>query len=137
MQRRAFILGAVPLSLVAADSAKRETVRGKLLAGPALRTSEGRTITLEADAPSAAVLRDPRVISEEFLGAGHFSASDRFALDPIHKKALYIVRDGKPLVITYWCDVCAIRTYSPGKCGCCQEETALDPRDPALENTSL
>jgi hypothetical protein len=33
-------------------------------------------------------------------------------------------------VITYWCDVCSIRTYTPGKCWCCQQETTLDLRDP-------
>lgn len=136
MHRRGFILGAIPLSLLA-DTVKRDTVRGKLVEGPAVRTNNGWTVGLEADAPSIAVLRDPRIMKEEFLGAGEFAASDRFRLDPIHKKALFVVRDGKPLVVTYWCDVCAIRTYSPGKCGCCQEETAFDPRDPSLENTSI
>ncbi|MBE7541124.1 MAG: hypothetical protein HS123_02015 [Solibacteraceae bacterium] len=59
---------------------------------------------------------------------------DAFRLDPIYRKAMFVVRDGKPLVITYWCEVCAIRTYSPGRCQCCQDETAFDPRDPALED---
>jgi hypothetical protein len=33
-------------------------------------------------------------------------------------------------MITYWCDVCSIRAYTPGPCVCCQQETTLDLRDP-------
>ena len=39
-------------------------------------------------------------------------------------------KDGHVKVITYWCDVCSIRTYTPGPCWCCQKETLLDLRDP-------
>ena len=82
------------------------------------------------------VRQQPRVHAELFEAAGVETPPDVFRIDPIHKKAMFVVRGGKPLVITYWCEVCAIRTYSPGKCQCCQEETALDPRDPALEQQS-
>jgi hypothetical protein len=27
--------------------------------------------------------------------------------------------------VYYWCDICSIRTYEPGKCGCCGEPTVL------------
>jgi hypothetical protein len=137
MQRRTFILAALPFALFAQQSGQRTNVRGRLLQGPAIRTADGKRITLEADAPSLAVLEDERVAKEEFIAVGEYAAPERFRLDPIHKKAMFVVRDGKPLVITYWCEVCAIRTYSPGKCQCCQEDTELDPRDPALENTGV
>jgi hypothetical protein len=52
-----------------------------------------------------------------------------FVVDPIHKKAMFVVRGGKRLFVTYWCDICSIRTYTPGKCWCCQEETELDIRE--------
>lgn len=113
----------------------RAALRGRLLAGepPRLRTPDGREWTLQADEESLAVLRDERVRSETFEARGVVLPPSGLRIDPIHKKAMFVVRGGKPLVITYWCEVCAIRTYSPGKCQCCQDETALDPRDPALE----
>lgn len=114
---------------------ERATVRGRLLAGepPRLRGEDGREWVLEADEASLAVLRDERVRKEVLEAVGTPMPPSRFRIDPIHKKAMFVVRGGVPLVITYWCEVCAIRTYSPGKCQCCQEETALDPRDPAAE----
>ena len=33
-------------------------------------------------------------------------------------------------MVTYWCEVCAIRSYTPGLCVCCRDETTLDLRDP-------
>ena len=118
----------------------RRILRGQLLpladGSVRLRDDGGREWRLEADAASQAVLSGPRVHAELFEAAGVETPPDVFRIDPIHKKAMFVVRGGKPLVITYWCEVCAIRTYSPGKCQCCQEETALDPRDPALEQQS-
>lgn len=137
MTRRLLILGLAPLTLAAFGSEKQR-VRGRLGADaskpPELRLSDGRVLALEADGASMAVLRDERVIKEVFEAVGESAGADRFRIDPIHQKAMFVVRDGKPLVITYWCAVCAIRTYSPGKCQCCQEETELDPREPSLES---
>lgn len=129
------LAGPLVLRAWAGETAR---VRGRLSGGDpvTLKPAEGQVVTLEADKPSQAVLHDERVIREEFLAVGQFEAPGRFRIDPIHKKAMFVVRGGKPLVITYWCEVCAIRTYSPGPCQCCQEETQLDPRDPALESAA-
>jgi hypothetical protein len=133
-RRAAFTLLCPALAF--AWNGKPERVRGRVvIAGgtPVLRTPDGREWRLEGDAESLAVLNDERVHAEIFEAAGSPAAPDLFRIDPIHKKAMYVVRAGQLLVITYWCEVCAIRTYSPGKCQCCQDETAFDPRDPALE----
>ena len=126
----------IPLALAGSED-KVETIRGRLVMEPSgpprLKVGAGELVLLEADEASTAVLRDPRVIREEFEATGHFTGPGRFRIDPIYRKAMFVIRDGQPLVITYWCEVCAIRTYSPGKCQCCQEETELDPRAPALE----
>ena len=55
---------------------------------------------------------------------------DTVTIRPIHTPSLFVYKDGKRLRVTYWCDVCAIRTYTPGICWCCREETELDLRDP-------
>ena len=60
---------------------------------------------------------------------GHYKNPDLFVVDPIHTKALRVYHDGKRHTISYWCDLCSIRTYTPGVCWCCQQETALDLQD--------
>jgi hypothetical protein len=114
---------------------ERGAARGRLLQNtdpPAMSGRDGRVIELAGDAETVAVLRDERLKDEDFEARGEFLAPERMRIDPIHLRALFVHRQGKLLVVTYWCPVCAIRTYTPGQCGCCQEETRLDPRDPAL-----
>ena len=60
---------------------------------------------------------------------GHFTAPDKFLIDPQHTRALLVRDGGKLKMITYWCDVCYIRAYAPGPCVCCQKDTDLDLRD--------
>jgi hypothetical protein len=119
----------------------RAAVRGRLKPSGderyTLETAAKGLIRLDGDIATKAVLRDPRVAREaEFEALGEWKSKDLFQIDPIHLKALFVRRGGRLLVITDWCEVCAIRTYAPGRCACCQEETAFDPRDPSLENTA-
>jgi hypothetical protein len=135
MTRRVFL----HLCALAALAQKRESVRGRLIQEegkpPRIRAADGMVIELEGDAATVAVLFDQRLKTEDFEALGEFKGPDRFAVLPIHERALFVWRMGRKLVITYWCEVCAIRSYSPGPCQCCQEWTALDPRDPALKDT--
>ena len=121
-------------TLAAADNIKPETLRGKLIiqAGqaPAVETADHHRILLDGDAPTRKVLHDERVNGFEMEARGHFTAPGHFTIDPQHTRAL-LVRDGGHLkMVTYWCDVCGIRAYTPGPCVCCQKETTLDLRDP-------
>jgi hypothetical protein len=97
-----------------AQTPKPATIRGTLLQRP--------------EKPPAIETADRRIVSLD--AKGHFTAPDRFQVDPIHTKAMFVHQDGHVKVITYWCDVCSIRTYTPGPCWCCQKETLLDLRDP-------
>jgi hypothetical protein len=106
------------------------SLRGKLIAGPAIRTNDGRIIALKGDAPTMLVLNDDRLKGADFEVVGHVSGPEEFTVDPIHKKALFAYKDGKRLMVSYWCDICYIRTWSPGKCVCCQKYTDLDLIDP-------
>lgn len=123
---------------IAADT-KPAAVRGKLVESrgkPALQTRDGKTVHLEADDPITGVLGDKRLKDADFEARGRFLAPDRFRIDPVHTRPVSVYRAGKPLLVTYWCEVCAIRTWTPGTCWCCQEETALDLQDPeTLPNT--
>lgn len=105
-------------------------MRGKLIDGPALQTSDGKIVRLAGDPDTMGVLKDKRMKDADLEARGALTAPGQFTIEPIHTRALFVHKGGKRLVVTYWCDVCAIRTYTPGKCWCCQEETALDLRDP-------
>ncbi|OYW09814.1 MAG: hypothetical protein B7X34_05960 [Acidobacteriia bacterium 12-62-4] len=125
-RRRLFAVFFSPL--LAWGQAAAATFRGKLLAGQVLDSASGR-IRLTGDEPTLGVLNDPRVIGLELELTGQSRGPDALEIDPIHKKAMYALKDGKRLFVTYWCDICSIRTYTPGQCWCCQEQTELDLRE--------
>ncbi len=113
------------------------TIRGKLAQRsgqpPAIETSDHKFIPLDGDEPTQGVLKDKRLAGSDLEVKGHYNVDGRFAIDPMHTKAMLVYKDGKPHRITYWCDLCAIRTYTPGVCVCCQQETQVDLRDPKRE----
>ncbi len=130
--RYCLVLLAVALACLA-EGPKPETIRGKLtrrLGKPALETTANKFIYLEGDERTTKVLNDERLIGFDTQAKGHFTAPDHFLVDPIHARGLLVFKDGKAKLITYWCDTCSIRYYTPGTCWCCQQETTLDLRDP-------
>ncbi len=126
-------LALAVFSLYATTPPKSETVRGKLVVRsgepPALDTADHKRILLDGDSPTRKVLHDLRVNGFEVEARGHFTAPDRFLIDPQYTHALLVREGGKLKMITYWCDVCYIRAYAPGPCVCCQKNTDLDLRD--------
>ena len=105
------------------------TLRGKLMGPATVLTSDGRRIHLTGDVSTEGVIKDARVIGNEFETIGTFKSPGEFEIGPIHTKSMYVLKNGNRLFITYWCEVCSIRTYTPGKCWCCQENTELDLRE--------
>lgn len=131
MRRRLFLLALLPAFRAPAEAGK-DTLRGKLKPDPAkpyIATSDGKRIFVEGDQPTNGVLRDQRLFDAGFEAIGRLVSPDRLVIDPIHTKAIFVHKDGKRLLITYWCEVCSIRTYTPGLCWCCQQETQLDLRE--------
>jgi hypothetical protein len=126
---RGKVLLALLLSAPMFGEAPKEALRGKLIQGSALETSEHKTIVLLGDEDTARVLRDKRLAGLELEVLGRFTAPDRFQVDPSYTKSLFVLKDGKKLFVTYWCPVCSIRTHVPGTCWCCQQETQLDLRE--------
>lgn len=117
-------LGAAARSW-AADAAS--TVRGKLTTGsPARLGAAAGAVELAGDAPTMLVLADARLNGVEFEANGTLTEPGKFRVDPIHKRNMFVHKDGKRLMISYWCSVCSIRTWQPGSCLCCQDETELD-----------
>jgi hypothetical protein len=132
MTRR--ILLSLLSALVWAQESAQRLVRGRLRQGKEGATgvldSGGKTIVLSGDEPTIGVLQDPRLNGADFEAGGKFAEPGRFEIDPIHTRSLFVHQDGKRLMVTYWCDICYIRTFTPGVCQCCQDWTRLDLREP-------
>jgi hypothetical protein len=136
MRRRdALLLLALPAACFAgaaaslADTPGASTIRGKLVQGddkPAIELTDHRLIALDGDESTRGVLKDKRLAGADMEAAGHFVNPNLFHVGPIYTKALHVYKNGKRLSVSYWCSTCSIRTYTPGTCVCCQEETALD-----------
>jgi hypothetical protein len=131
MTRRIWLALALP-GVAMAVSDEPAAVRGKLAAaenGPVLQLADGRTIRLQGDGPTIAVVKDKRLAGSDFEVRGRWVSSSIFRIDPIHKRNIFVHKDGRKLQISYWCGVCSIRTWSPGVCMCCQDETELDLKE--------
>jgi hypothetical protein len=106
-----------------------ETVIRGVLEGRSLRLPDGQSVKLNGDEPTVKVLEDARLTKFDLEVIGERRGSE-FQINPIHTRAIFTYKQGKRLMVTYWCDICYIRTYSPGICWCCQDETRLDLIDP-------
>jgi hypothetical protein len=128
------LLGVSLIASGLAQAPKPNSIRGVLRQRPGqlpvLETADHRAITLDGDESTKSVLNDARLAGFDLEAKGHFTAPDRFLIDPFHTEAIFVRKDGHLKVITYWCDTCSIRSYTPGPCVCCQKETTLDLRDP-------
>lgn len=126
--RRRFLvlLSCLPVALRAAEGT---AFRGKLVDGPALEIADGKRLKLTGDSDTLGTLKDSRLAGFDFEVIGVL-AGEMVTVAPIHEAALFAYKDGKRLRVTYWCDICAIRTYTPGLCWCCREDTVLDLREP-------
>lgn len=114
------------------------SLRGKLAPGakPAVVNQEGR-IALTGDTGTMLVLADLRLADFDFEFVGQPAGElGIFRVGPLHKRSMFVLRNGKRLMVTYWCEVCSIRTYTPGVCMCCQDETAVDLNE-RLESDDL
>lgn len=124
-------------ALLCTAAAPTATIRGKLRQPsgktPSLEMKDGKQIQLSGDKDTTAVLKDKRLAGFDMELKGHFDKPEQFVVDPIYTKAMHVHKNGKSLFVTYWCDVCSIRTYTPGICACCQRDTDLDLREKILE----
>jgi len=134
MYSRRCLLALIAGSLFAADPGPGVSLRGKLIVREGkpttLETAGHQIITLEGDDTTSKLLGDGRLSGFEVEARGRLIAPGRFRIDPSHTHSLMVRQDGRLKLITYWCDVCSIRAYTPGPCVCCQKETTLDLRDP-------
>ena len=106
------------------------TIRGTLVSpsGPVpgpddalvVSIAGAKKVTLTGDIFSQGQLRDLRLAGRTWEFEGNYLPGGEFEI-----QRLFTVKDGKRFKVTYWCEVCAIRTHEPGRCMCCQDETEL------------
>lgn len=132
MKACVFLFALAAFALSAAE--KTETIEGKLIvrSGEAatLEVAGQKPVALDGDATTRKVLRDERINGFTVQATGHF-ASGKFVIEG---RGLLVHKHDKLQAITYWCDVCELRSYTPGPCACCEKETALDLRDPEVKH---
>jgi hypothetical protein len=112
-------------------AAQPESLRGRLVAAegkpPVIETAAHKLVTVAGDSESLEVLGDARLAGADIELLGRFDAPEHFTVGPFYtSKSILVHKDGKIYTVSYWCPVCSIRTYTPGKCRCCREETHLD-----------
>src|ERR1700693_6102751 len=77
-------------------------VHGKLIQRenqpPAIETADHKLIVLAGDEATGHVLHDKRLAGLDLEAKGHFTAADRFQVDPFYTRALYAIKDGKRLM---------------------------------------
>ena len=134
MQRRRFLpLLFTPVVGAWAEGAGK-VLRGRLTQrdgqAPVLTLPNGQVVGLDGDEPTRGVLKDDRLKDTDFEVRGDFRQPGQFEIQPIHTRSLFVWQKGERLMVTYWCDICYIRTFTPGVCWCCQENTRLDLKDP-------
>jgi len=84
-----------------------------------LKDAAGRIYALKSDKSLETLRIEPRIQSKDF----------QLTLRQIKNSSLYEIiksrffRDGKLYDFYYFCDVCNIKTYHPGLCMCCRQET--------------
>ena len=126
------ILGLLAVAASLAFGQSAPSVRGKLIqptGGVPYVETGGHHVALEADEDTWKVLRDERLANADIELLGHAKDADHFTVAGTHLHPISVWKDNKRLYVTYWCDVCYIRTYVPGKCWCCQKYTLLDLRE--------
>ncbi|HEY1205922.1 MAG: hypothetical protein ABSH46_01980 [Bryobacteraceae bacterium] len=124
-------MGWVLFLALAAASLPQSSVRGKLVQRegkpPAIETTGHDLVAVEGEPETLAVLNDKRLAGFDIELVGHYDAPGRFTVGPFYTSTSIIVhKDGKRYSVSYWCPICSIRAYTPGKCVCCQQETHLD-----------
>ena len=119
--------GVLLLSLIlsASAAAAAATLQGRLMkptdGNPIQLVSADGPVTLVVDELQDATMRDPQLADRTWQLRGHESTDGgAFKVD-----RAFTIKDGKLYRVTYYCEICNITTYDPGRCMCCQEDTEL------------
>lgn len=113
--------------LVGDTAPKLETIRGTLvLDGEAaadplrLETASGIVELEPLEPDNLHTLHDPALAQRTWEIEGSLDADGRFEITK-----MFTIVDGERMKVTYYCEICHIVSYRPGRCMCCQEDVEL------------
>ncbi len=130
-----FVLGFVAAAWLVAAPAQESAIDGRLVVEPgkpAAVEMEGKSVPLTSERKSIRdTLQDARISGKRLKLIGRQRPDGSFEVDEF-----YVVRpDGSLYRLVYFCDVCNITRFGPGKCECCQQPTVpieIPPTDPRV-----
>ena len=115
---------ALAVTLTASSPVAEQVLRGHIRQVPGkpsvIELADHKTYIVSGDDFTKAQMTDPKLNGREIEIQGQLGQPGQF--EATH---LYTIKDGKRYKVTYWCDICSIRTHMPGRCMCCQGETEL------------
>ncbi len=105
--------------------AAAESIQGRLaqpVEGRPLQliAADGSTVELAVDEFLERTMRDPPLAGRTWEALGRKTADGRFEVD-----RAFTIKNGRRHRVTFYCEICHITTYEPGRCMCCQEMTEL------------
>ncbi len=106
--------------MVCLDSADRGQDCGAPPHRFALEDRDGHLRRFLAGDALVGIFEDPRVRERDLLVRGREAAGGAVEIIKV-----YSVKDGKLHDLHYFCDVCHIAAYVPGRCPCCGREMEL------------
>jgi len=116
-------------------AAETQTLDGNLVIAegqaPLLEMAGHKLIHLDGDETTRSVLTDVRLNGFTVQAKGHFTAPDKFLIDPSHTRSMLVRQEGRLKMITYWCEVCHIRAYTPGRACAATAKPRWNLRDPS------
>lgn len=114
--------------MLRADTPQTEqtVIRGQLLAAESqeaehqLKSDDGKVWQLVVETDAYHALHDPKLAGRTWEFVGLPLEDDQFEV-----RKLFTIKDGKRYNVTYYCEICHIVSYRPGRCMCCQEDVEL------------
>ena len=127
MVRRLLILTLFATGALLADSAASlEMIRGTLMldgeavADPLRVKTDSGVVELIVEGDNLHALHDKPLAQRTWEFEGALNADGRFEV-----VKMFTIVDGTRMKVTYYCEICHITSYRPGRCMCCQEDVEL------------
>jgi hypothetical protein len=114
------IIASLAVTLCGQDHVLRGRIRQEAGKPPLLITGEGKGFIVTGDQFTRGQMADPKLNGRQIELEGRPGGPAAF-----EARRIFTIKDGKRHKVTYWCDICSIRTHMPGRCMCCQADTEL------------
>lgn len=86
----------------------------------AFESPDGERFRVTVEGDHWHILNDPQLAERLWELEGRWLADGLFAA-----RKIFTVKDGDLYEVTYYCEICNIVSYRPGRCMCCQQDVEL------------